>query len=132
MIITKYRIFNKVENKYVEDVIADDFHRTCYPAITPDGKLVALYYDEIYDVLPNTYLVEYSTGLLDTNKIEIFGGDIIKKENIYYKYYEKVYYDRELACWCAGKNDTLSNITNLEVVGNIHQNPELLNEGTEY
>ncbi|EOT2022438.1 YopX family protein [Staphylococcus pseudintermedius] len=131
--ITKYRIFNKVENKYVEDVIADDFHRTlCQPAIIPDGKLVALYYDEIYDVLPNTYLVEYSTGLLDTNKIEIFDGDIIKKENIYYKYYEKVYYDRELARWCVGENDTLSNIINLEVVGNIHQNRELLNEGTEY
>lgn len=75
------------------------------------------------------------TGLCDINGKEIYEGDIIKSSHGTLHY---IVYDNDLACFKAvvarynplGEYETLSKgwvvQFNKEVIGNIHDNPELL------
>lgn len=86
-----------------------------------------------YHVIPNT--VGQFTGLCDINGKEIYEGDIIKSSHGTIHY---IVYDNDLACFKAvvarynplGEYSTLSKgwvvQFNKEVIGNIHDNPELL------
>ncbi|MEQ9810323.1 YopX family protein [Streptococcus jiangjianxini] len=78
-----------------------------------------------------------STGILDNNGVEIFEGDIIKAT------YKSDYYDfdREYigeikyigSSWMVVSNSELmwliTDFDTNEVIGNIYENPELLEEG---
>jgi len=81
------------------------------------------------------YILMQYTGLKDSNGVEIFEGDILKYINTYSgkEYTKEVRYDNDLACfglfdkksiWCQ-ECDWMA-LTNLEVIGNIHENPELI------
>lgn len=95
------------------------------------------------DVAPET--VGQYTGLTDKNGTEIFEGDILKDvsdvgdERLY-----EVFYNKELCAfmlddqyWITPTRDWLSNDDKnpttmmLEIIGNIHDNPELLKDGAE-
>ncbi len=86
----------------------------------------------LYDcflVLPET--VGQFTGLTDKNGKKIFEGDIVRNEYLEGKYqYFKVCYDSVIGCWIAIKKAESNFIYNLigkiEIIGNIHDNPELL------
>lgn len=78
-------------------------------------------------------IVMQSTGLLDMYDEEVFEGDVLKT---YDGELAKVVWNKELACWEA---EFLSEIVDLsvvadvksirsdcEIVGNIYENPELL------
>lgn len=85
-----------------------------------------------YEVTPET--VGQHTGLTDKNGIKIFEGDIIKSceyDDIYFvKYCADDNYPAfdvvpEMNIECNGLSH-LSIVEGIEVIGNIHDNPELL------
>ena len=73
-----------------------------------------------------------STDLKDKNGVEIFEGDVVHKSGAY------IIWDNHLLCWCfvhtSDKNNGIhptplyKNPKHLlfEVIGNIHENPELI------
>lgn len=68
------------------------------------------------------------TGLLDKNGKEIYEGDILtgKSSTGRDKYWTMVWADR--GCWEASPNNEYNiNWKGWEVIGNIYENPELLN-----
>lgn len=84
-------------------------------------------------------VIEQYTGLKDKNGKEIYEGDIIQEEIDFnskmtdgiFKY--KVYWDEEELCWALEHigNESIHHELwqcnfSTEVIGNIHENPELL------
>lgn len=78
-----------------------------------------------YDVIPDT--VGQFTGLTDKNATKIFEGDIVKYSN---GYGHIAWAELHVAFMCVEENgeywEWISNMYDIEVVGNIHDNPELL------
>jgi hypothetical protein len=74
------------------------------------------------------------TGLKDKNGKEIYEGDVVKARLVggdaggWYS----VWFNALNACWMLSKDGTTefsASFENLEVIGNIYENPELLGEG---
>jgi uncharacterized phage protein (TIGR01671 family) len=88
-------------------------------------------------VIPET--VGQYTGLTDKNGKKIFEGDIVTAD-VYEREYEDEYLSNipiEVTC-CGGyfypfhlEGCWRSGVSNIEIIGNIHDNPELLKEGAE-
>ena len=70
------------------------------------------------------------TGLTDKNGNRIFEGDIVKHEG---KIYEMKYLEKYARFAPTNKSTVfmVCAFNHLEVVGNIHDNPELLNKGEQ-
>ena len=98
-----------------------------------------LSYDEIaFDEVPaSDFILMQSTGLKDKNGKEIYEGDVVKYEVGRNTYTEEVAYDKNFAGF--GVKDAKANVVftfgeltedigiiSLEVVGNIYNNPGLL------
>lgn len=112
-------------------------HGSLYVCGRKDGKCEIANYDRhlnierfAYEVLPET--VGQYTGLTDKNGKKIFEGDIVKNE---YGYIGLIVMK---ACsyyieWQSGNfsNDLYVFADTLEVIGNIHDNPELLKEADD-
>ena len=112
-----------------------------YDAYPFRNDTLLLSYDEIaFDEVPaSDFILMQSTGIKDKNGKEIFEGDVVKYEVGRYTYTEEVAYDKNFAGF--GVKDADANIiftvgelaedidlSSLEVVGSIYENPELLEE----
>lgn len=125
MRITKFRVYNDLLKKYLPD------NSVC---ILPDGDMV-LYnllsmlnvYKRPSEMLEGENTVELFTGLKDKNGTEIYEGDIlIDDTGEPVEYWVVKFADGGFVGECAGVAESLFELTNLEVVGNIHENPELV------
>ena len=127
MSIVKFRVYNDLLKNYLPD------DSVC---ILPNGDIV-LYnlvamiaaYKRPSDMLEGENTVERFTDLKDKNGTEIYEGDIlIDDTGEPIEYWVVKFADGGFVGECAGVAEALFELTNLEVVGNIHKNPELVEE----
>lgn len=118
-----------------------------YLYIRNDGQYEISFYDKYfdserftYDVIPET--VGQYTGITDDNGKKIFEGDIlgVTNDDPDYDYITKVYFECNTLCVdVEGQDYDYTSIgfaveiwdnecDRVEVIGNIHDNPELLKE----
>lgn len=130
----RYRAWDKRYKYYCYDV-QDVYDSAPSGSSWCSGAFSSFLNDEYYDL-------EQCTGLKDKNGKLIFEGDILSTSNTNHKYdvwekedfgYAAVVWNKEKACF-RGSNWTWERIgaesiyclNFVEVVGNIHENPELL------
>lgn len=114
----RFRAYNPLKKQYFFDVqnMYDD-EIECF------GYMV----DDIYK---NGYIVEQCTGLKDKNGKLIYEGDIILVED---KYKCPIEWEAENARYNVIGYGEIAylNYNEIEVIGNIHENPELLEDSDE-
>lgn len=125
MRIVKFRVWNDLLKNYLPD------DSVC---ILPNGDIV-LYnlaamitaYRRPSDMLEGENIVERFTDLKDKNGTEIYEGDIlIDDTGEPIEYWVVKFSDGGFIGECAGVAESLFELTNLEVVGNIHEDSELV------
>ena len=133
--IPKFRAWDSVEKKFVEHFFITDNGLICNMEKPTSG------YNSPIPVEKSELILMQSTGLFDKNGKEIFEGDIVKRyRNPLFKaeweYQIETVVKRE-ACLLLdkkfGKNSATMRFGSpfaksdlLEVIGNVYQNPELL------
>lgn len=103
-----------------------------YLAITEDGYVIEIKNDGTTEYWKDRFIIEFGTGLKDKNGEEIAEGDIVEYTTCYYgnkKCHRKVVEWQEWDSDDFGEPHNLGyfNLSEyMEVIGNIHENPELL------
>jgi uncharacterized phage protein (TIGR01671 family) len=125
------------------------YARTADPVvITLDGQLLELSDEDFLNntarparVFPDDAALMQFTGLTDRNGTDIYEGDVVERiisvesrdpqSSYYNEYKEAVVWDQKDGEWDLGSDyslgDALSHeFTTVEVIGNIHDNPDLV------
>jgi uncharacterized phage protein (TIGR01671 family) len=113
----KFRLWDKDIGNYFEKP---------YIFINTDGLLVSDDCVHVYEIDQKAYIVESCTGLKDKNGKLIYEGDIIRE--ISKKEPEWEEYVTEVKWKVCGFNIYDAADFYFEVIGNIHENKELLDE----
>lgn len=137
----KFRVWDKGNEHYV------DYADLLY--IEPSGEITYACYDsdreDMYYYEQDDVVIEQCTGLKDKNGKLIYEGDIIEKQNqkfvIKYEFDSFVAYSEEkkpvsiygLFAFklCFGGWPEKETENTIEVIGNIHENPELLEQNND-
>lgn len=124
----KYRAYIKPLKRYAEKYETILFHHQCNmePSWTVNISPEEYYGDE-------DLVIEQFTGLLDRNGKEIYEGDIMRYDAIDYKVLWADYYagfeTKRLNSPWNNAGLTLHFLASVgRVIGNIHENPELLED----
>lgn len=123
----KFRVWDKEDKKFLDHLSI---------ALSADGILIlwrleGKKYINLND--NNRYLLIQCTGLKDKNGKLIYEGDIVKYHYDWEDEIKPVFFDTISACYgvkiCKDFILPFTNgLDNIEVIGNIHQNSELLND----
>lgn len=125
----EYRVYDTEQKRYITD------KRLWF--VSPDGTLYYLKTENAAFVKAHNCIIEWAVGLQDTNGTKIFEGDILRQAEymndnrfgivtysttpgvgIGYQLFDKDGYEIHSDEW-----------DDFEVVGNIHDNPELIEHG---
>ena len=132
----KFRAWDKIRENmiYLIDEDSESIPIDVYTLELWNGGFQIIFYnsedDKTYYGEDQVILLQY-TGLKDKNEKEIYEGDIVKQ-----KHYSSDYKDREEVKWHRDNasfdpfnwGDYSFAPCYCEVIGNIYENPELLNE----
>lgn len=131
----KFRVWHTKLGHYLKD---NEFYieqdGSVYSAFESyDDKVINTNYIENFsqdDFDEGYVIVEQYTGIKDKNGKEIYEGDIVEydwyiRNDKSYRVKEKVVFDDMGARL---RNDRIRNCSNVEVIGNIHENDNLLEE----
>ncbi|WP_249204964.1 YopX family protein [Levilactobacillus brevis] len=121
--VPKFRVWNKIDSEYTDEINAvmslDGSH--IWWDIHDSGEME-------YEDNPDNYELEQSTGLKDVNGKEIYENDLIRLTDDLEDPIYKVIFDEDKfeiigggVCYDLGEE-----FMDCEVIGDIHNNPELL------
>lgn len=116
----KFRVWDKDLAKYLEGCEIDSLMAEL--SSEGDGRGIV-----IKQICPARYEFEQYTGLKDKNGDEIYEGDILEDgsgEPI--EYWTVKFEDGKFIGSTQGVDEDIFELTDLEIIGNIHENPELL------
>ncbi|QRG95879.1 YopX family protein [Lactiplantibacillus plantarum] len=126
----KFRAWDKETNKYFEPTYQAYMGRLEELTIALSGRLQKRTCRGMVDesVFPGRYVVEQFTGLTDVNGKDIYEGDIL--ENRKYRSIVKFASGKFLADLIETIQtfDLIGETHGSKVIGNVHENPELLEE----
>lgn len=120
----KFRVWDDTRKKYAkQESLMCDFY------IDYDGSLSLDYMigDNIVGTSRHILIIESCTGLKDKNGNLIYENDLI---DFYGKIYQ-IIWDSDFACFSIKNNNSMhpiSDITQSIILGNINENPELLEQ----
>ena len=119
----KFRIWDGAKNEWRASSSKDALP---YYGFALVGEVMTVQSPPIWS-LDEGNVVEQYTGLKDKNGREIYEGDVlIDDTGEPIEYWVVKFSDGGFVGECAGVAESLFELTNLEIAGSIHENPELV------
>lgn len=127
----KFRVWDNLEKAYLnEEDVAIDNRGNVFIFEIYDKNDSDLWYTRLLSDSDNKrYIIEQDTGLKDRNGTKINEGDVLVDDaGEPIEYWVVKFSDGGFIGECAGVAEPLFELTNLEVIGNIHEDSELVEE----